>query len=446
MATIALLYLLLEKVLSQNTPAADGFVTNPCLRLSNFSLDGDWWAEEQGEVDWSSVLDGTRVNRSLDPYWDETQNQCSRLPTFYPEYRWGWWYNSGVFCDTFGTTETSLISPNVNIVVDEPRSWVPLIADVPGSSKYDLTNVFYVVSALENVICIAFEKLVEDSLYLTIEFNQFTNITCDPYSNTNWKCLFPQRSTSDFQIVFKTGATLHDSRIEIHEWNATSDAYDSKTSEIIPSNHTANYYESNDGAIRAAINGDKVINASLFGSINFPIEANLFFESCIDMTYFGYTSFNFNSIMMRTKSDGSDDTFGWKDTSGALSFDGRGLDPSLFDTAYEECGMTPTSSPTSPSDAPTRAPTATTNNPTATTQSPSDNPTKTPSVAPVTSPTQQPSATPSASPSTSPSVLTSAPSASPTMDEGIDGESNANYIELRIQTLFVVMYCIVFSF
>eukprot|EP01084_Bolivina_argentea_P139661 245678_1 len=81
---------------------SDGFETKPCLRLNDFSIDGNWWAETEDEIDWSSVLEGKRTTVDNIEFKSD-QNQC-QLDT---GVRYGWYYDAGIFCDTFDNDEAS---------------------------------------------------------------------------------------------------------------------------------------------------------------------------------------------------------------------------------------------------------------------------------------------------------------------------------------------------
>ena len=115
--------------------AADGFENQPCLRLGDFEIDGDWFAKSEGAVDWSSVLEGTRTTLTTTE-WRSNQNQCVNGGT-----RWGYYYKAGIFCDTFDNDEQSHLQTGTKHQLDCcPEQWVPLIT-TPMQDKGDLTNV-----------------------------------------------------------------------------------------------------------------------------------------------------------------------------------------------------------------------------------------------------------------------------------------------------------------
>eukprot|EP01083_Nonionella_stella_P242138 844882_1 len=456
--------ILIETILSQGI-GSDGFDNKPCLRLSNFSIDGNWWADEEAEVDWSSVMAGGRISKT-DPQWLSQQNQCVQDGS-----RWGWWYKAGVFCDTMGVWEQS--APSFSNPEDNPRGWVPLTARLL-MEEADLTNVYYVVSELEKIICVAFEKRTDDwqfdEHHVTIEFNQKQNTTyndptnCNPFNDPpeDWKCYFPQRTNGDFQIEFGSYPTLESSRIVISQWDDTNNHYSTTIRDESMYRSKFNiYYESNDTAIRAAINSYGPVNASDFETIcntdtydpltnadDCPtIASNRFFESCIDMKYLGFTSFNFTSIIIQTSTTFGSNTY--KDTSGVLYFMSPRVSPGMLPFAYDECGMSPTSSPTAPtlpepstspvtaqpSSSPTLNPS---NSPIMTTKTPSDSPSKAPTKGPSTAPvkseapssapvTAQPSSSPTLNPSNSPIMTTKTPSDSPSKapTKVVEGPSTA---------------------
>eukprot|EP01083_Nonionella_stella_P242188 845004_1 len=419
---------------SGHPPAADGFCNDPCTQLSNFSIDGDWWATSETEVDWSTVLDGTRTtNGNTGLEWATKQNQCAKSTAR----RSGWYYQSGVFCDTFDNNEQSLLQNGPPGTLDlNPNSWVPLL-DSPMNDKGDLINAYYVVDKLNMIMCTAMDRIdVNGASYMDMEFSQqyyddYTVVdpagtTCtkdinDPADiGTTWKCRYPIRTDGDIQISFDIANDIRSNVIIIYQWDSTASRKGAGTGNWVPIRTEEmanaappyNYYMSPDGAFEAAVN-KKYFNASVFRFIcdekayNDDIDnggdgscctcegtdnEGTFFEACIDWAQLGIHSISFTGLTIKARSSA---TGAYKDTSGVLensvvapqNYDimesnpwCRSCDGTYENSPNAKCNITqtpfPTRNPTLTTDNPTTAqPTSQTTPPTAQPTNSTNNPT-----------------------------------------------------------------------
>mmetsp|Transcript_75866 Transcript_75866/g.68017 ORF Transcript_75866/g.68017 Transcript_75866/m.68017 type:complete len:507 (-) Transcript_75866:235-1755(-) len=382
MSSTALLFCIVQFIfVVYGQIGSDGFENRPCLRLRDFEIDGDWYAKTEGAVDWSSVIEGTRTT-GTNSEWRSTQNQCTNSFE-----RWGYYYKAGIFCDTFDNDEQSQLQTGTKHDLDCcPEKWVPLIT-TPMQDKGDLTNVYYVGSDLDLIICAAFERIdVNGASYMDLEFNQNVDTSlndnniyptaCNKTKGEQWKCRYPDRVDSDIQISFEIANDITKNIIVIYQWDTASQQHIAVRTETMTSATDPYYYKSSDGAFEAAVNRG-TIKASSFGYIcddKNPLTANcpnitnigVFFEACIDFIALGWTQMEFNSITVKARASSNG---AYKDTSGVLYHTIKGP-RNIWDNPVNnaECNMTslpttaqPTSKPTAPTTANPSTPPTTAN-------------------------------------------------------------------------------------
>eukprot|EP01084_Bolivina_argentea_P151196 263928_1 len=225
-----------------------------CGPMETFEIDGNYYVDNSSRIDWITVIDGCRMGPAdpwcvnwdcgnVDGMWIECQSQCLQTGGLYSQY-----WSSGVFCDTYGNTEQSLIKSS-NFF--DTWNWVPLAVNSAGPAKGDLTNIFYAGSSVDMIMCLAMERInPQGASYIDFEFIQ-TPVEYKPCKDKDgnlingttrdWKCHTSNRTIDDMQISFILGTETSGFKILFCRWrpdfkNAPDDNSFNKTSYFIANN------------------------------------------------------------------------------------------------------------------------------------------------------------------------------------------------------------------
>jgi hypothetical protein len=177
--------------------------------------------------------------------------------------------------------------------------------------------VYVVGSDIDGIVCAGFErKGTSGNAYLDMEFNQnFQSKAGCSYIGTaqEWRCLYPVRVINDSQVSFALSGSSFE--LWVYRWDGANWA------QIVYAQGSGSIAS---GAIKAAINlvpvtagGWKYVNQQ--STEQTTIDAQAFFEACIDFTGIGFGEFCASSVIIKSRSSSSINA-NVEDTTGVIEF------------------------------------------------------------------------------------------------------------------------------